>query len=870
MKKQYLSYDDTCTFLQEAAKEHANLVQVQSIGKSWEGREILLATISTNVHTAHEKPALLFTGTIHAREWIGNELCITFIKHLLKNINFDPELQHLLNTSTLYMVPCLNPDGFEYSRNHYTFWRKNRRDNKDGTFGVDLNRNFSVGFKKVKNTTSNVYGGPSAFSEPETKAIKTFVDAHPNISIALDYHSQGNVFFPAHKFRHEVELDGSDLNLLCANMADEIEKVTGRKYGIHRGKPPAKLISGSGREYYYSKGILAAVVEVGTRNVPDFMKNMTESVNEHIPALIHALSEVRSYSKHAPKRIEQIHVDEVLQNSLSFSWEYEGEPEVYFEIYRSSSYKQACNKNNLITKTKAKSFTDRQLASCKEYFYYIRAVDVQSKIKSAFSQRIRLKTLLADDEFNRNLFPSPTDIGYVGHHTQEYNKAHFGQNSLFVGIDDNRGICYGLIGFSTKSLQSSAIIKRASISLYPLNRVGVNIERYGEWNVSLIRVEESEDIYDYYKVANAEVLHTFGCTIKSEKLTQGIWIKLSFNEHECELLHEHLNDEKLYFRIEGPKRLPKGRRSQMMQFDIGYGSFGGGIHYRPCLELVYTLPPTMLILEPTQYGTFFKDKTLNEKLYCGFDKNAEPVFTHLKFDISSLPAYTNTIITEAYISIKNKNVPRSSASINCNTEFSNIQDTTYKSIAEREQIEYIGYELAKEDLNKPKKHNLMFDTYSIKTLQQLQLSNKPANFILYAKSPSKIKSKLIKWMEDANDFTPKLVLRYIKKRRESVGQVSNLKISKEKGMIKLSWENPANKDFVGCFVVRNRFRIPRNPYDGVKLYGGPDNYTYDNFASLDIEKYYAVFTYDDVPNFSKGECAHYKPRKKKIAQTSKT
>jgi len=104
------------------------------------------------------------------------------------------------NIQYLYIVPCLNPDGFEYSREHFSFWRKNRRDNGDGTFGVDLNRNFSIGFKKSKNRSSNIYGGPYPFSEPETRAIKNFVDSHENITIALDYHSQGNVFFPAHKF----------------------------------------------------------------------------------------------------------------------------------------------------------------------------------------------------------------------------------------------------------------------------------------------------------------------------------------------------------------------------------------------------------------------------------------------------------------------------------------------------------------------------------------------------------------------------------------------------------------------------------------------------------------------------------------------
>ncbi len=217
MKQQYKSYQESKNFLLECERRYPNLIRITNLGKSWENRDILLATVSLNVEYADLKPALLYTGTVHAREWIGNELAISFIDYLLKNHENNPEVLKTLTYNTLYIVPCLNPDGFEYSRNHFSFWRKNRRKNGDGTYGVDLNRNFSIGYRKTKNTSSNLYSGPHPFSEPETRAIKNFVDSHDNITIALDYHSQGNVFFPAHKFNHEMELEGTDLNTLCAN-----------------------------------------------------------------------------------------------------------------------------------------------------------------------------------------------------------------------------------------------------------------------------------------------------------------------------------------------------------------------------------------------------------------------------------------------------------------------------------------------------------------------------------------------------------------------------------------------------------------------------------------------------------------------------
>jgi len=66
-------------------------------------------------------------------------------------------------------------------------------------------------------------------------------------------------------------------------------------------------------------------------------------------------------------------------------------------------------------------------------------------------------------------------------------------------------------------------------------------------------------------------------------------------------------------------------------------------------------------------------------------------------------------------------------------------------------------------------------------------------------------------------------------------------------------------DLVGYYVVRNRWHEPKNPFDG-KLYAGPDNYTFDNFGATNLGKYFAVFTYDNVPNFSQPSIVKYEPK----------
>ena len=129
MRQQYSSYDECVDFFKQAQISNPDLFKVESIGKTWEDRDIIAVSITKNIDTHLEKPALFYTGTIHAREWIGIELSLSFAKYILDHIDYDPQLNAILDRATLYMVPCANPDGFEYSRNHFSFWRKNRRKN---------------------------------------------------------------------------------------------------------------------------------------------------------------------------------------------------------------------------------------------------------------------------------------------------------------------------------------------------------------------------------------------------------------------------------------------------------------------------------------------------------------------------------------------------------------------------------------------------------------------------------------------------------------------------------------------------------------------------------------------------------------------
>ncbi len=859
MRQQYSSYQECVDFFNKAQREHPDLFRVETIGKTWEERDIICVTLSDGMADADEKPALFYTGTIHAREWIGIELALAYARYVIENIDYDPQLRTLLRRATFYMVPCANPDGFEYSRNHFSFWRKNRRQNADGSYGVDLNRNFSVGFTPNKNTTSNVYSGPEPFSEPETRALRDFVLAHPNITIALDYHSQGNVFFPAHNFIHEDAIDATDLNVLSANMAEEIRKVSGREYGVHMGKPPTHLISGSGREFYYSTGALALVVEVGSRNISDYQQNMQEHINEQIPALSFALSETPHYAKRDPlPRVEGFAATDVGEREVTLEWSYPAGHDVYFEIYRSKKLKGYCQSANRVGMTRSLSFTDVLLESATNYYYFVRAVDKARYVKSPFAPVVGIRTTPAMHMFSKILFPRRAEIGYVGEKTVK-NKEHFGENSMFVGISEKKGECFGVCGFSLESVPENAVIKSARISFYPMNRVGVQVESYGEWRVGLMDERSVENVYSYDEVKKAKMLGFIDRPTKSQQLSQGIWRTYTFAKQERVLLQDALKRRSVFFRMEGPTKLPLDRASQLMQWDIGYGKFSGGLTYRPKLEISYTLEPVQLVLQSQKECTIANDGTVENELVSGFGQNGEHRYGCFEFDLAQVPDIDKTVIAEAYLELDVQHA-RGSVATRHHIEMVKLGDAdpTIETLRAREVIERIGYDVSTDTLTKEPAQRFVFDTLSIREMVDAIRNGQKLSFIIRASSAQNFcKNERVVWMDEKRAQRPRLVLEYVKKRRYPPSKVTNLRWNMDKGMIKLQWDNPKEEGFKGVIVVKNRFRVPSTPYDGQKLYGGADSFTYDNFGDVKTAKYYAVFSYDDVPNFSEPAVLEY-------------
>lgn len=112
----YYRYDELTTLLQSFAKEYPNLVTLESIGHSQEGKEIWLCTL-TNCKTgpAAEKPAFWCDGNIHASEVSASTAVLYLIHHLCTGYGTDDQATRALDTRAFYLVPRLNPDGADWS-----------------------------------------------------------------------------------------------------------------------------------------------------------------------------------------------------------------------------------------------------------------------------------------------------------------------------------------------------------------------------------------------------------------------------------------------------------------------------------------------------------------------------------------------------------------------------------------------------------------------------------------------------------------------------------------------------------------------------------------------------------------------------------
>ncbi|HWK24963.1 MAG TPA: M14 family zinc carboxypeptidase [Solirubrobacter sp.] len=230
----------------------------------------------------------------HAREWATSLVCLETAERLLRNYATDPLTKDIVDNLDIFIVPVINADGVTYSRYDYTSQRKNMINycassptgNNDpmarNTWGVDINRNFSVGSMfdgyvgASSSCTSEVFAGPGEFSEPESRNEQWIQSTFSNIKFANNIHSYGGYFMwppGAYKTVGRETLPYASygtnqfFDATAARVLDRIQRYRKTTVLPSRTGPVADVLysaaGNSADEAYYNHGIIGYDFEIG-------------------------------------------------------------------------------------------------------------------------------------------------------------------------------------------------------------------------------------------------------------------------------------------------------------------------------------------------------------------------------------------------------------------------------------------------------------------------------------------------------------------------------------------------------------------------------------------------------------------------------
>ncbi len=198
----FLKYTEFVSHIDTMVQKFPSLISAKAVaGTSVEGRPIYWMRISNNPNVKQNKPEILYNSLHHAREPASMMQQILYMYYLLENYNTNAEVKYLVDNCEMYFMPMVNPDGYVYNQNTNPngggMWRKNRKNNGNGTFGVDLNRNYGYqwGFDNTgssNNSSSDTYRGTAGFSEPETQVVRNFCNNH-KFRLTLNYHTYSDL-----------------------------------------------------------------------------------------------------------------------------------------------------------------------------------------------------------------------------------------------------------------------------------------------------------------------------------------------------------------------------------------------------------------------------------------------------------------------------------------------------------------------------------------------------------------------------------------------------------------------------------------------------------------------------------------------------
>jgi carboxypeptidase T len=263
----YYTFTEVVSVLDQITAAYPNITTNKfSIATTSQGRAVWAVKVSDNPEVDENEPESRFDAVHHAREPESMQATLWFMLALLEGYGTDPLATYLVDNREIWFIPIVNPDGYVYNQtidpDGGGMWRKNRRNNGGGSYGVDPNRNYSFlwGYDdsgSSPNRRSETYRGPSPASEPEVAGMEGFIDSR-QFATASSAHTYSDLFLYPWGYA----------NLLTPHDAEfeELSEIATEISGYIYGRCPAILYAANGTtiDYDYgAHGILSWTVEIG-------------------------------------------------------------------------------------------------------------------------------------------------------------------------------------------------------------------------------------------------------------------------------------------------------------------------------------------------------------------------------------------------------------------------------------------------------------------------------------------------------------------------------------------------------------------------------------------------------------------------------
>ncbi|KAK3591371.1 hypothetical protein CHS0354_040333 [Potamilus streckersoni] len=250
----YHTLEEINDWVQSMAMKYKTITTIFNITNSYEGRPMLGLKISSQSEI--ERKGFWIEGGIHAREWIAPATVIYMAGYILDHYKSDPQMNSLLDMFDWYIVPVVNPDGYEYTWSKDRMWRKTR--SRHGVcIGVDPNRNWDMEWCKSgasKDPCSDDYCGPFAFSEVEVKGVADYIMTQTkNITGFIDFHSYSQLWMTPWGYTKELPPDFKQQDEGAMETCAALQRVNGTKYEHGSIANIIYIASGSSADWTYAK-----------------------------------------------------------------------------------------------------------------------------------------------------------------------------------------------------------------------------------------------------------------------------------------------------------------------------------------------------------------------------------------------------------------------------------------------------------------------------------------------------------------------------------------------------------------------------------------------------------------------------------------